>query len=262
MRDSSFVIGPQMDLSIFTGTMVDMTWQEIKRAVESNAVVLLPVGMIEEHGPHMDLSPDVRMATVFCRGLVQKLQAKGMEAVIAPPFYWGISPDCSHFPGTFSVRPETMKGLLVDIFTSLESWGFKNLFVANAHGDPTHVAMIEAAIDEVRNTLKMRIDHLGNLAVEVENPPAFPPAREGAFAPDYHAGSIETAAVNTFFPQIVNTVLAKTLKPQVGFGTLGHRGDPASFELEKTIIEYFHADTELDALKIQAVLNGKAASLG
>ncbi len=257
MKNEPFVIGPQTDTSIFAGTMVEMTWPEVSQAADEGAVVLLPVGIIEEHGPHMDLSPDVFMAYFFCRSLKQKLQEKGIKAIIAPPFYWGISPDCAHFPGTFSVRPETMKALLVDIFTSLDSWGFKNLFVANSHGDHTHVDMINAAIEDMRSSLTMRTDYLGALDVPVENPPVFPPNREGSYTPDYHAGAIETAAMNTFYPQLVNTALAKQLKPQDNFYSLGYRGDPASYDLEKTIIAFSHADAEMDALKIQAVLAGK-----
>ena len=83
-------IGKETDLSIFTDTMVEMTWIEVANAVEDNNIVLLPIGIIEEHGPHMDLSPDIYMAYLFCKLLKQKLHNKNIQSIIAPPFYWGV----------------------------------------------------------------------------------------------------------------------------------------------------------------------------
>lgn len=247
-------IGKETDLSIFTDTMVEMTWVEVKKAADNENVILLPIGIIEEHGPHMDLSPDIYMAYSFCKLLKKKLHNKNIESLIAPPFYWGISEDVKKYPGTFSVRPETMKSLLIDIFTSLDSWGFKNVFIVNAHGDCTHLEMIEASIQEIRKSLKIQVHNLDTLDIEVENPPIFPSPREGRYQPDYHAGANETACIYTFYPQKVDIAIAKQLKPQSNFDPLGYCGDPASFMLEKTIIEYREADVEMDSLKIQAVL--------
>jgi creatinine amidohydrolase/Fe(II)-dependent formamide hydrolase-like protein/SAM-dependent methyltransferase len=250
-------LGKQNDLSIFTGTMVEMTWTEVKKSAENGDVVLFPVGIIEEHGPHMDLSPDVYMAYLFCRFLKQSLERKNIRSIIAPPYYWGISEDVKNYPGTFSVRPETFKSMLIDIFNSLSSWGFTKVFIINSHGDHTHVNVIEQAVKEMRDNKNMKIYNLGSLNIDVENPPVFPLPRDGKFEPDFHAGANETAAMYTFYPQKVNVELAKELKPQNSFHPLGYCGDPASFSMERTVIEYYKADLEMDTLKIEAVLKKK-----
>lgn len=246
--------GAQSNLSIFEDTMVEMTWVQVKESADNGDIVLFPIGVIEEHGPHMDLSPDVYCSYLASRFLRQKLQQKGIHSIIAPPYYWGISNDVKKYPGTFSVRPETFQAMLVDIFTSLNSWGFKYVFVLNAHGDPTHVDIIEQSIKTANDDTDLHVYCLGKLDIEVENPPAFPSPREGRYEPDYHAGAIETAVMYTYYPQKVNTKLVKDLKPQNTWDPLGYCGDPANFSMEKTIIEFWKADSEMDALKIEAVL--------
>lgn len=243
------------EVSIFRDTMVEMTWQEVQQACDAKSIVLLPIGMIEEHGPHMDLSPDIYMAYHFCRSLRYCLVQKGVPTLIAPPFYWGISDGVAKYPGTFSVRPETMKALLKDIFTSLDSWGVQYLFINNAHGDQVHCRMIKEAIEESKGLLTMEINELTDFIVEIDEPPVFPKQREDRFQPDYHAGAIETAAVHTFFPQKVKVDQARILQPQKTFEPLGYCGDPASFEKETTILEYWKADVETDALKILKFIN-------
>ena len=257
MSWSKMNVGRETDLSIFTDTMVEMTWQEVENEAKKNSLVLLPIGIIEEHGPHMDLSPDVYCAYLFCKLLKRKLNSKNLKSIIAPPFYWGVGKDTHKFPGTFSVRPETMKSLLVDIYTSLDSWGFKNIFIVNSHGDRTHIDMIESSIEEVKKFLSIKVYSLGSLNMEVENPPLFPQQREDRFQPDYHAGAIETACMYAFYPQKVNVAVAKELKPQNNFEPLGYCGDPANFSMEKSIFEFWEADLEMDSQKIEAVIKKK-----
>lgn len=254
MSNNELKFGIQTDMSIFTDTMVEMTWVQVKESAENGDIVLFPIGIVEEHGPHMDLSPDIYCAYLSCRFLKQKLKQKGINSIIAPPYYWGISDDVKNYPGTFSVKPETFKAMLNDIFTSLNSWGFKYVFVLNAHGDPKHVDTMEQSIKIINDNTEMQVYYMGNLDIEVDNPPTFPKQREGRFEPDFHAGAIETAIMNTYYPSKVNKNLAKDLKPQDNYDPLGYCGDPASFHMEKTIIEFWEADSEMDSLKIEAIV--------
>ena len=246
--------GAQENFSIFEDSMVEMTWSEVQRCADRGAAVLLPIGIVEGHGPHLDLSADFYLSTLNCRFLKQELEEKGIESIIAPPFYWGISEDVKKYAGTFSIRPETMKGLLADIFVSLKGWGFKRVFVQNAHGDPTHIDMIKSAIAQANETPEFKAYFLWELDAEVKHSIAFPKMREDRFAPDYHAGAIETAQMAAFFPEKVRGDVAKTLKPQDSFHPLAYCGDPASYDMEINMAEYAHADARLDALKIEAIL--------
>ena len=255
MKKSRITYGAQEKFSVFEDSMVEMTWQEVQAAADKGAIVLLPVGIVEAHGPHLDLSTDFYLSTINCRFLKQELESKGIDAIIAPPLYWGISIDLARYAGTFSVSPETMKGLLSDIFTSLNSWGFRRVFVQNAHGDHLHIDIIKNAIAEANKSLSdFKAYFMWELDIEVENDIAYPPMRENRYQPDYHAGAIETAQMYAFFPEKVRCDVAKRLKPQDGFHPLAYCGDPASFDLEFNIAESTYADVKLDALKIEAIL--------
>ena len=246
--------GVQENFSIFEDTMVEMTWQQVQEGVDRGAVVLVPVGTVEAHGPHLDLSADFYLSVLCCRFLKQELHEKGIEALIAPPLYWGIAQDTAKYAGTFSVRQETMRSLICDVFTSLKSWGFKRVFVQNAHGDHQHIGMIKEAIREANQSQDFKAYFMWELDIEVEHDIAFPPMREDRISPDYHAGAIETGQIAAFFPEKVRWDVAKTLKPQDTFHPLAYCGDPASYDEEFNVAEYTRADVRLDALKIEAIL--------
>jgi creatinine amidohydrolase len=254
MKGRKLNYGAQTDFSVFEDSMVEMTWQEVQEGADRGAIVLLPIGIVEGHGPHLDLSADFYLSTLNCRFLKQELEERGIESLITPPFYWGISQDVRRYAGTFSVRPETMQGLLTDIFESLKSWGFRRVFVQNAHGDPMHIDMIKSAIAHANEMPDFKAYFMWELDVEVAHSIAFPEMREDRYEPDYHAGAIETAQMAAFFPEKVRAEVARTLKPQSSFHPLAYCGDPASFELEQHMVESAHADAKMDALKIEAVL--------
>ena len=258
MPSQKIPYGVQSNFSVFQDTMVEMTWQEIEAAAQRGAVVLLPVGIVEAHGPHLDLSADFYLSTLNSRYLRQELYEKGVETLIAPPMYFGVSNDVAKYAGTFSVRPETMKALLYDMLSSLYGWGFTRVFVQNAHGDPTHIDMIKAAIAQANVLAGFQAYFMWELNIEVDHNIIFPPMREERYQPDYHAGAIETGQMAAFFPEKVHTSVAKAQKPSDSFHPLAYCGDPASFDKEVNMADYMRADVQLDVLKIEAILKRDA----
>ena len=80
-----------MNTSVFKGTMAEMSYPQIEAAIQQQAAVLLPVSVIEEHGPHLCTGTDMYLTGVVCRKIRDELQQQGKSTVIAPPFYWGIN---------------------------------------------------------------------------------------------------------------------------------------------------------------------------
>src|SRR5271163_1802440 len=109
--------------SIFQETMADMTFPELVQAAD-RAVVLWGLGVIEEHGPHLPLATDVYLPSALLRLTRRRLQDDGIPAVILPPFYWGVNSITASFPGSITVRPETVLALLLDVFASVYRDGF------------------------------------------------------------------------------------------------------------------------------------------
>lgn len=209
---------------IFQDTMANMKWTDIQDRVDKNALVLLPLGVIEEHGPHLCLATDIYIAHLQCIFLQKQLKEKGYEAVIAPPFYWGICQATGSFIGSFKARKETVKAVLFDLAASLAEFGFKNVFGINAHGDIEHsVAMIEA-FREINEKLSIHacytfsqniMHHYGLTGDEPYICPVKPQTIQinTSKYPDVHGGDIETAVMNHFYPNLTDTERAMALPP-------------------------------------------------
>jgi creatinine amidohydrolase len=249
MELPSEILSKLIDKSIFSDTMVELTWQEVKNEAEKNSLVLFPISVVEEHGPHMDLSPDIYQPNIVCKLVRYKLKAKNISSIIAPPFYWGINNATGRFPGSFTVKPETFKSFLFDTIECLKSWGFKRIFTLNFHGDQLHCSTLDSAINEIRKDLEVEVLNLLSLSKElIKDHAPFFSERKATYRPDLHAGAMETARIFAFFPDKVNVEMAKKLKPQSSFADpLGYVGDPANFEvedgkesLEKLSIFYTH----------------------
>ena len=242
--------------SIFHETMADMTWQEVEKAAAEGAIILLPTAVIEEHGPHMGCGVDTYLAYQTCRLARRELESRGVKTLIVPPFYWGINRTTHVFPGTFTVRPETMQALLEDILRSLKSWGFKQVFNINWHYDGGHISTL---FQTIRNAKKsVGIDTYFVLPEEdvarfrlrgdepfivVHKSPPMEQADQKYL--DLHAGGGETGIMAAHFPDQVDIELTKKLKSteltmqDVGewvidakkVTPLGYFGDPASFDI-------------------------------
>ncbi len=208
----------------FQDTMVNMKWPEIQDSVEKNALVLLPLGVIEEHGPQLCLGTDIYTAHIHCLFIKQRLEEKGLDVIIAPPFYWGICQATGSFIGSFKIRKETARALLFDILASLAEFGFKNIVGINAHGDiEQNIAIIEAFKDASEKLnihacypfSESVLHHYGLDGSEPYICPVKPQtvAVSRSRYPDVHAGDIETATMNHFYPQLTDAQKAKTLPP-------------------------------------------------
>lgn len=222
--------------SIFHETMVELPWTKIDQAAKAGAIVLLPVGIIEEHGPQLGLAPDLYATYNWCKMILPGLAARSIQALIAPPMYWGISPMVRMYAGTFSVREATMKGLLYDIYSCLRDWGFKYVFSFSNHGDTIHNQVYQETIQEAREKLGLGVYAVCPKGTQVSNPENavflgdVPVTKSMRAHLDFHAGAFETAEMVAFFPETVDTAVAKTLKPSTEFGPSGYWGDPASYD--------------------------------
>lgn len=76
-------------MNIFKDTISEMTYEQVENLVAQEAVVLLPIGIIEEHGPHLPLGTDIYLAYKQAHDVWEELNAMEIPCVIAPPFYLG-----------------------------------------------------------------------------------------------------------------------------------------------------------------------------
>jgi len=215
--------------ALFTETMADMTAVEIDAAVNRGAGVLLPIGVMENHGPHLPTGTDAFIATQLCHLTKTYASELGREFLIAPPYYWGITGVLCDYPGSFNVRPETAKRLLVDVIDSLLANRFKDVLLVSHHGNLDHNVMIREVLEasHARGDSGVRwlyaaarwrlIKRLGLTGTEPYWVPwDFTPELERFKVTGIlgvHADEYETAAMVRYFPETVDFDALENLPP-------------------------------------------------
>jgi creatinine amidohydrolase len=127
--------------------MEQMNWPEIKQAIASGfTTAVFAVGSTEQHGPHLPTMTDARigddLAVRVARKLGRALQARTIDL--------GVSEHHLAFPGTISLKPETLSLILRDTIDSLVRHGFKRIVIIPSHGG--NFATVQKAIEAARKT--------------------------------------------------------------------------------------------------------------
>jgi creatinine amidohydrolase len=209
-----------MSYSIFFETMADMTFEEIEDAARRKLPVLFPIAVIEEHGPHMCLATDTYLTYNFARDIKRGLSGHDVEAIIAPPYYWGINAAMDGFGGSFRVKLETMEAVLYDLLECLMEWGFEKVFLLSVHGDFEHnLAMTNAArkaSEELKVAVYSIVTDLFIRRAKLSGTEPYILRRAVEFGEvsgylDIHAGSLETSLMADQFPDLVDLDKAKGL---------------------------------------------------
>ena len=131
---------------------------------------ILPVGMIEVHGPHLPVGTDtlglIYEANAASRRLSTALAS--WNIVMMPPISYGqgganeLGGRLIH-PGTYAIRQSTLRSLVADLGAQVAQNGFKWIFVLNGHGTPTHNIAINESCDFVSETFRVTMLHVTGL---------------------------------------------------------------------------------------------------
>lgn len=124
----------------------ELTWPEIREAAARGLVAVLPVGALEQHGPHLPLATDVLSASELGRLAVKRVPD---EAILLPPVCYSFSENQMDFPGTLTVEGGTLVQYVTEICTSLARHGFRKILLVNAN--PGNAPYLEAAARNVTN---------------------------------------------------------------------------------------------------------------
>jgi creatinine amidohydrolase len=108
--------------------IVDMNWQQIERYVETDDRCVLPIGSTEQHGV-LSLCTDAILAE---RIAIEAAEPLGIPVYPAMPF--GCSPHFTAYPGTISLRVETLLAVVRDVVASMHETGFRRVLIVNGHG--------------------------------------------------------------------------------------------------------------------------------
>lgn len=111
--------------------LAEQVWPAL--ADETDIVLLVPVGSIEQHGPHLPLETDTVIAQAVATHTAALLDRPGTRVLVAPPLSYGSSGEHQAFPGTCSIGTEALHHVLIELARSARTWAGRVVFV-NAHG--------------------------------------------------------------------------------------------------------------------------------
>jgi creatinine amidohydrolase len=209
----------------------ELTWPQIDALDRQRTLFILPVGMMEEHGPHLPVGADTIAVTFEASGASRRVSRAlpDWNVVLMPPINYGqgganVMGDRLVHPGTYGIRQSTLRSLVADLGGQIAQNGFKWIFVMNGHGAPTHNIAINEACDFVSETFRVTMLHLTGLfradaAIQSKgkqlNAKHFSAAELSSFGMDVHAGVGETSGMLAVRPDLVRSNY-KTLPSRAG----------------------------------------------
>ncbi|MFI8089486.1 mycofactocin biosynthesis peptidyl-dipeptidase MftE [Streptomyces sp. NPDC086080] len=135
------------------GRPADEPWnlaRSVWPALPAGALVLVPLGSTEQHGPHLPLNTDSVIAECVTRAAAERLTdgRPDRPVLAAPAITYGSSGEHAGFPGTVSIGHEALRVVLVETVRSLSLWAGRVVFV-NGHGG--NVPTLDAAVRQLRD---------------------------------------------------------------------------------------------------------------
>lgn len=182
-------------------SLSSMTTEELADLVDGDdpVVVIVPVGSIEPHGPHLPLSTDTIISEELSRRATAALRNRGFAALLAPAIPFGVTECARAFKGAVSVGPEALAGYLRAVVKGLLANAVDHVCLVNNHLEPEHDAAVRGSIAG-----------LDERAVSVACPLARRWARtlsEEFKRGACHAGQYETSIVMASEPDLVRNDL-------------------------------------------------------
>jgi creatinine amidohydrolase len=211
--------------------LADLTHVEARAlARDRRAVVLLPLGAMEQHGPHLPLAVDWLGAEEIARRIAPHLRRGGYRPVLAPALPYGVSTLALDWPGTVSLSEATLRRLVVEIVQALAGHGFRRFVLANYQADPDHLRAMAAAVRRLERGRRLQVLVAGFAPrAPVENPMVNRRVRALLRSPEpaleWHSGEMETAVMLSLDARLVRRDVARRLPPaRVDFAGALRRG--------------------------------------
>ncbi|SIR94126.1 creatinine amidohydrolase [Haladaptatus litoreus] len=179
----------------------EYTWPEVETALEQGTrTVIVAVGAVEQHGPHLPLIMDTLAGDELARRIAEKLG----DALAAPTIRPGCSGHHMEFPGTITVPAETLMDLIRSYCRSLDEHGFEHVVLVPTHGG--NFAPVNTVAPEIAREIDANVVAVADLheLMELQNEGL----RVGGVEyeePVIHAGAAETAVVLAVEEGLVRT---------------------------------------------------------
>jgi len=175
----------------------------------ARAIAVLPLGATEQHGPHLPLSVDANLAHSMIEAC-SRLLPPDLPALFLPVQRIGYSPEHGAYPGTLSLKADTVIRLWTDIAESVAASGVKKLVLFNTHGG--NVGLLDVVARELRARLGMLVYSVNWFDLPLQTPEG--EDAMARFTPEelrfgVHGGQVETSIMLALKPRLVRMSKAR-----------------------------------------------------
>ncbi len=175
--------------------LLEIDSRSFERRLSENPLVIVPVGALEAHGPHLPLGADQIQAEETALALAERV-----HGLVAPTIAYGSAPGARRFPGTVSLTLAQLEPHVAGVLSELCRSGVRRLLVLSGHAERGHMAALREAADQtLRDHPEVRIVVLSDYDFVYELRGKESPAADG------HAGLLETSRVLALAPEAVGS---------------------------------------------------------
>ena len=132
-----------------TYRLEDLSWPDAQAAIQAGAMAVIPVGSLEQHGRHLAVNTDNVLGDAIAEAAVREASHRGLKVLLCPPLHYGYTMHNMDFPGTMTLRTETLLSVGVDLVTSMVHHGCKRIVLLNSHG--SNWSILDLVSREVMN---------------------------------------------------------------------------------------------------------------
>jgi creatinine amidohydrolase len=174
----------------------DLATTDLGRFDPEKAIAVLPVAAVEQHGPHLPLGTDVLICDAILDSALARLETAA-PVLRLPTQRLGHSPEHTGFPGTLSLRAETVLALWTDVGRSVAAAGIRKLLLFNSHGG--QAALVDIVAQALRSEASMTVARCSYFRFPL--PEGWVAERERRFG--LHGGQVETSLMLHIAPHLV-----------------------------------------------------------
>ena len=185
----------------------NITSFDFSEVISKNSVAILPVAAIEQHGPHLPVNVDSKIADSLVKILAEKLPAES-KAIFLPTQRIGKSNEHLKYPGTLSLSAETMRVTLMELGKCVASSGVKKMMFLNSHGG--NISVLDIVARDLRIEEKMLVFCVNWFGFGMPSDIY----SESELRHGIHAGDMETSVMLALDPDNVKMDRAQNFVPK------------------------------------------------
>lgn len=176
----------------------EMSWKDVERLLKQTDVCIVPIGAIEQHGPHLPLGTDTYIAQeIACRACAV-LKRRGIAVGVGPTIPYGVHPEALHYPGSVEVLPSTLALLIKELCVGLKKMGFRHIALLMGHDG--NLPAMQLALQELLIQEDLDVMSVNWLLPHLKDQAHILPTD----CMDGHGGARETSRGIASFPDLVH----------------------------------------------------------